>query len=206
VKVRIIKAALFFLCLGIAEPDAQEAIAPLVPPRPTNALYASAGIGFINIDGRGPGVRAPFGLTAVSNDLRLIARVNALDLGFLQGDDRDERYARSFSRSSRSPSSCFDTQTNRYVSNYRCSAGTDVLASSSFDLSYIVIEEIWIADQLGKIFVGGGLRLAKPQGGYGTVGFFFERAGTSSGGMQLMVGNGFVGIGLLWGYDLRRLF
>lgn len=200
-------AALFLLCLGIAEPGAQEATAPLVPPKPTSALYASTGIGFINIDGRGPGVRAPFGLTAVSNNLRLIARVNALDLSFLEDNNRDDRYIRSFSSVSISgPSSCIDTQTNRYVSNYRCSGGTDLLASSSFELSYIALDEVWIADQLGKIFVGGGLRLAKPQGGYGTVGFYFERAGHSSGGIQLVIGNGFVGLGLLWGYDLRRLF
>ena len=36
--------------------------------------------------------------------------------------------------------------------------------------------------------------------------FFFERARHSSGGVQLMIGRGFVGFGLLWGYDLRRLF
>jgi len=29
---------------------------------PSTSLYATTGIGFINIDGRGPGVRVPLGL------------------------------------------------------------------------------------------------------------------------------------------------
>lgn len=203
----------FAQCLGLlvalffapASVSAQQGTLPPPPPDAANtSLYATTGIGFINIDGRGPGVRAPLGFAATFNKQRLILRVNALDLSFLEGNDQDDRYVRSFA--SFGPSSCIDTQYNSYVADYRCSGGTDLLTSSSVGLSYIALNEVWLAGNKGKIFVGGGLRVAKPQGGYGTIGFFFERPYHSSGGVQLMIGKGFVGFGLLWGYDLRRLF
>ncbi len=203
----------FGLCLGLLAAlllvsgvvDAQQGTLPPPPPSvPSTSLYAAMGIGFINIDGRGPGVRVPLGFKAVFNDQRLVVHAQALDLNFLEGNDRDSRYTRSFA--SFGPSSCIDTQTNVYVADYRCSGGTDILLSSSVDLSYIALEEVWLGGHQGKVFVGGGMRAAKPQGGYGTIGFFFERAYHSSGGVQLTIGQGFVGFGLLWGYDLRRLF
>lgn len=206
-------SAAFTRCIGLfaallftgAIAGAQQGTQPPPPPSvPSTSLYATTGIGFINIDGRGPGVRAPLGLAATFNDQRLVVRAHVFDMSFIEGNDRDNRYARSFA--SFGPSSCIDTRNNVYVADYRCSGGTDILLSSSIDLSYIAIEEVWLAGHEGKIFVGGGLRAAKPRAGYGTIGFFFERAYHSSGGVQLVIGQGFVGFGLLWGYDLRRLF
>ena len=104
---------------------------------PSTSLYATTVIGFINIDGRGPGVRVPLGLAVTFNNQRLVVRANALDMSFLEGNDRDNRYARSFA--SFGPSSCIDTQNNVYVADYRCSGGTDILLSSSVDLSYIAL-------------------------------------------------------------------
>jgi hypothetical protein len=198
----ILLAALFFASASVSAQ--QGTLPPPPPPAANTSLYATTGIGFINIDGRGPGVRAPLGFAATFNKQRLILRANVLDLSFLEGNDQDNRYVRSFA--SFGPSSCIDTQYNSYVADYRCSGGTDLLTSSSIELSYIALNEVWLAGHQGKVFVGGGLRVAKPRGGYGTIGFFFERPYHSSGGVQLMIGKGFVGFGLLWGYDLRRLF
>ena len=104
--------------------SAQSAEPNLMPvPDPNASLYASFGIGFINIDERGPGVRSPLGLVAVLNKQRLIVRTSLLDLSFLEGNQRDERYARSYSLYA--PSNCYDTRTGYYVSSYRCSGGTD---------------------------------------------------------------------------------
>lgn len=185
--------------------SAQSAEPNLMPvPDPNASLYASFGIGFINIDERGPGVRSPLGLVAVLNKQRLIVRTSLLDLSFLEGNQRDERYARSYSLYA--PSNCYDTRTGYYVSSYRCSGGTDLLASASVELNYIALREVWLANHRGKVFAGAGWRLRDPRGAFGSIGFFFERARHSSGGVQLMIGRGFVGFGLLWGYDLRRLF
>lgn len=193
------------LLLLVASISAQEIEPDLMPVADPNAsLYASFGIGFINIDERGPGVRSPLGLVAVLNAQRLIVRTSLLDLSFLEGDQRDDRYARSFSLYA--PSNCYDTQTGYYVSSYRCSGGTDLLTSASIELNYIVLREVWLANNRGKVFTGAGWRLKDPQGAFGSIGFLFERARHSSGGVQLMVGKEFVGFGLLWGYDLRRLF
>lgn len=185
--------------------SAQSAEPNLMPvPDPNASLYASFGIGFINIDERGPGVRSPLGLVAVLNKQRLIVRTSLLDLSFLEGNQRDERYARSYSLYA--PSNCIDRRTGYYVSSYRCSGGTDLLASASVELNYIALREVWLANHRGKVFAGAGWRLRDPRGAFGSIGFFFERARHSSGGVQLMIGRGFVGFGLLWGYDLRRLF
>jgi hypothetical protein len=177
---------------------------PVLLPAPSTSLYASLGIGFINIDEQGPGVRAPLGLVAAFNAQRLILRTNLLDLSFLEGDDRDARYARSYS--AYAPSNCYDTQTGYYVSSYRCSGGTDLLASASAELTYVALRDVWLSNNRGNVFVGAGWRLKSPRSAYGSIGFFFERPRHSSGGVQLMIGQGFVGFGLLWGYDLRRLF
>lgn len=182
--------------------EADEALQPL--PAPSRSLYASLGIGFINIDQRGPGVRAPLGFVAAFNRQRLIARATLLDLSFLEGDNRDARYARSFS--AYAPSNCHDTQTNYYVSNYRCSGGTDLLGSASAELNYVVLRDVWLSEHQGQVFAGAGWRWKSPRSAYGSIGFFFERPRQSSGGVQLLIGRGFVGFGLLWGYDLRRLF
>ena len=82
--------------IHVGSVNAQNAEPDLMPVSdPNTSLYASFGIGFINIDERGPGVRSPLGLVAVLNPQRLIVRTSLLDLSFLEGDQRDARYARS---------------------------------------------------------------------------------------------------------------
>ena len=171
-------------------------------PDPNASLYASFGIGFINIDERGPGVRSPLGLVAVLNKQRLIVRTSLLDLSFLEGNQRDERYARSYSLYA--PSNCYDTRTGYYVSSYRCSGGTDLLASASVELNYIALREVWLANHQGKVFVGAGWRFEIHKA-FGSIGSFLS-APAQQRRSAADDRKGFVGFGLLWGYDLRRLF
>mgnify|MGYP003973867349 FL=1 len=173
-----------------------------IPKRQQDGYYAAMGVGFVNLDGQGVGVRAPLGFKFVSNRFRLIGSANLLDLSFLEGDNRDTRYYRPFVNSTL----CIDRNYNYRVPNYRCSGGTDVLISASADLAYIIADEVWIANQPGKIFAGVGYRHTKPQTAYGTIGVFFDPPDKSAGGFKFMFGEGYVALGLLWGFDLRRLF
>ena len=173
-----------------------------IPKRQQDGYYAAMGVGFVNIDGLGVGVRAPLGFKFVSNRFRLIGSANLLDLSFLEGDNRDTRYYRPFVNSTL----CVDRNYNVRVPNYRCSGGTKVQISASADLAYIIADEVWIANQPGKIFAGVGYRHTKPQTAYGTIGVFFDPPHKSAGGFKFMFGEGYVALGLLWGFDLRRLF
>ena len=187
--------------------NSEEPLIDLPTPPPNSSLYVSGGIGFINIDNRGPGVRAPLGLTGVFNKQRTIIRTTIFDLGFFEGNQRDQRYQRIYSYYA--PSSCIDTQyapNGRYVSNYHCSNGTDLLASSSMELHYIALREVWIVNNIGNITLGAGYRFRSPKSPYATLSFLFERPYRGSGGVQLIISHDIVGFGLLWGYDLRRLF
>ena len=173
-----------------------------LPKRQQDGYYAALGVGFVNLDGQGVGVRAPLGFKFVSNRLRLIGSANFLDLSFLEGQNRDPRYYRPFVNSTL----CVDGRTNFRVASYRCSGGTDVQVSASADLAYVIADEVWIASQPGKLFAGVGYRHAKPQTAYGTIGVFFDPPNQSAGGFKFMFGEGYVALGLLWGFDLRRLF
>ena len=173
-----------------------------VPKRQQDGYYASLGVGFVNLDQRGVGVRMPLGLKYVSNRFRLIASANLLDLSFLEGDDRDSRYYRPFPNSTL----CADSQTGFRVASYRCSGGTELVGSLSGDLVYIIADEVWVAAQPGKFFAGLGYRHLNPATFYGTLGLFFDQPDQTAGGFKLMVGDGFVAMGLLWIFDLRRIF
>ncbi|HIL11953.1 MAG TPA: hypothetical protein EYG11_24975 [Candidatus Latescibacteria bacterium] len=173
-----------------------------IPKRQQDGYYAAMGVGFVNLDGRGVGVRAPLWFKFVSNRFRLISSANLLDLSFLEGDNRDTRYYRPFVNSTL----CIDRNYNYRVPNYRCSGGTDVQISASADLAYIIADEVWIGNQPGKLFAGVGYRHTKPQTAYGTIGVFFDPPDASAGGFKFMFGEGYIALGLLWGFDLRRLF
>ena len=180
----------------------QDAVPEEVPKRPHDGYYAAVGLGFINLDHRGAGVRVPLGFRAVFNRLRLIGSANVLDVSFHEGDDYDPRYVRRF------PSStvCHDSRTGYRVPAYRCSGGTDWLRSVSADLAYIVLDEVWIAGRPGKLFAGLGYRHLDPATAYGTLGLFFDAPGRTVGSFKVLVGRGYVTLGLLWGFDLRRVF
>lgn len=172
------------------------------PPRkpPANRIYASVGVGFLSID-RGVGVDLPLGVTTVLGQYRLLATARLLDVGLLEGNDRDPRYIRPYFRSTL----CFDSQTNRYVPNYYCSGGTDALLSAAADLSYVLFDEVWIGDQPGKLFAGLGHRFARPQTFYGTIGLYFDNRSRDAGGVKLAIGQDYVNLGIVWGWDLTRI-
>ena len=180
----------------------QDAVPEEVPKRLHNGYYAAVGLGFINLDQRGSGVRVPLGFRAVFNRLRLIGSANVLDVSFHEGDDYDPRYYRPFPTST----ACFDARTGYRVAAYRCSGGTAWLRSLSADLAYIVLDEVWIAGRPGKLFAGLGYRHLDPVTAYGTLGLFFDAPGRTVGSFKVLVGRGYVTLGLLWGFDLRRVF
>lgn len=180
----------------------QDAVPEEAPKRPHDGYYAAVGLGFINLDHRGAGVRVPLGFRAVFNRLRLICSANVLDVSFHEGDDYDPRYTRPFPAST----ACFDSRTGYRVAAYRCSGGTDWLRSLSADLAYIVLDEVWIAGRPGKLFSGLGYRHLDPATAYGTLGLFFDAPGRTVGSFKVLVGRGYVTLGLLWGFDLRRVF
>lgn len=180
----------------------QDAVPEEAPKRPHDGYYAAVGLGFINLDHRGAGVRVPLGFRAVFNRLRLICSANVLDVSFHEGDDYDPRYTRPFPSST----ACFDSRTGYRVAAYRCSGGTDWLRSLSADLAYIVLDEVWIAGRPGKLFAGLGYRHLDPATAYGTLGLFFDAPGRTVGSFKVLVGRGYVTLGLLWGFDLRRVF
>jgi hypothetical protein len=166
-----------------------------------DGYYASLGVGFVSLDQRGVGVGLPLGLVVALSRLRLLGSAH-LDLNFLEGNDQDPRYLRyAFD-----PSLCVDSQTGFRVPSYRCSGGTDLLASASADLAYVAFDNVWVANQQGKLFAGLGYRLIRPQTLYGTAGFYFDRRERATGGLKLSLGQEFMGFSLLWGFDLRRFF
>ena len=182
----------------------QDVVLEEVPKRKHDGYYAAVGLGFINLDDRGPGVRVPLGFRAVFNRLRLICAVNALDVSFHEGDDYDPRYFRPYPTST----ICYYEGDGYYrrVADYRCSGGTDWLHSLSADLAYIVLDEVWIAGRPGKLFAGAGYRHLDPATAYGTLGMFFDAPGRTVGSFKILVGKGYITLGLLWGFDLRRFF
>ena len=71
---------------------------------------------------------------------------------------------------------------------------------------YILIDEVWIGDQPGKFFAGLGYRHVKPRTAYGTLGLFFDQPGRTVGGFKCVFGKGYIALGIIWAYDLRRIF
>lgn len=193
----------FLLCLLLAPlADLEgQAAAPQPPTRPGNRLYASVGLGFVNLD-RSIGIGIPLGFTAALNRYRLLGTANLLDIALLEGKDWDPRYYRPYYGSSL----CTDRQTDFIVPSYYCSGGTDVLITASADLSYIFFEEVWIGNQPGKLFAGIGHRFSKPRTFYGTIGIHFDARSRGAGGFKLSIGEEFVNLGIAWGIDLGRLF
>ena len=134
----------------------QDVVPEEVPKRQRDGYYAAVGLGFINLDHRGSGVRVPLGFRAVFNRLRLICSANVLDVSFHEGNDYDPRYFRPYP----TRTYCFDTRTGYRVADYRCSGGTDWLRSLSADLAYIVLDEVWIAGDRASCLPG---RLSPPK-------------------------------------------
>ncbi len=189
------------VCWMLGAPGADLRAQLDVPPRGNGGLYGSFGVGFINLE-KGFGLSIPLGLTVIAARHRLVGAANLLDLGLLQGDDRNPRYVRTYYRGSRSPG-CVDTKTRYLVSSFRCSAGTDALHSFSADLSYIPVESLWIGGRPGLLFTGLGYRFLNPRTPYGTVGMYFDSRSRMRGGFKIAFGKNYAFFGLIWGYRAR---
>ena len=80
------------------------------------------------------------------------------------------------------------------------------MTSSSIELQYIVVRDVWISNNVGNVTLGAGYRLRSPKSAYGILSFLWHQSYRGNGGVQLIISHDIVGFGLLWGYDLRRLF
>jgi hypothetical protein len=171
-----------------------------------NGLYASAGLGFIDLK-RGTGINLPLGLSVVLPKMRLIGTANLLDIGLMQEQRSGitRRYVRwKDSRTNRS--FCVDTQrANVIVSDLRCSGGTDFLYSIGIDLSFVPVETQFFGGRMGKIFGGVGFRFLNPETVYATLGILYDRPGGGTGGIKLAVGKEYVFAGVVWGMNLKRI-
>ena len=192
--------------LGAADSaGAQRIIEDYTPPplaKLKSGLYGSAGLGFLNLE-KGVGIGLPIGLTAVASPYRLVASVGLVDIGLLEGQNRDPRYFRvvTFGQPV-----CVDRQSGFRVSDFRCSGGTDALRSATADLNFIVFEELWIGGRPGRVLVGGGYRFMNPATAYGTVSLYFDARRDMLGGFKAVVGRDYVYFGAFWALDLRRVF
>ncbi len=171
----------------------------LVEPVPRGGIYAMAGLGVADID-RGTGVGVPVRLTIVEPRLKTMIGLSPLDLTFVQGS-RDPRYARL---QDQFRPICYDTQTQRYVSNLECSS-TDVVRSLSVEAAVVPFDLVYFAGKEGMLFSGLGYRFKAPETAYGMVGLFFPTPSGRSGELRLSIGGDFIYIGVSWGYNLTRL-
>lgn len=200
-RVCIVRLASLLCLLLIPAGELGSQINEPTAGRQPNRFYGSMGLGIVNLD-QGVGVGIPLGITAILNRYRLIGTLNVLDIGLLEGNDRDPRYVRPYYRSTL----CVDSLTGWQVMDYHCSGGTDAVRSAGMDLSYIIFDEVWISDRPGKLFAGLGGRSANPRTLYGTVGIYFESRSRNAGGAKLAIGRDYVNMGIVWGVDLQRWF
>ena len=170
-------------------------------PAESGGLYGSVGVGILNLE-KGLGMGVPASVVAIAPSRRLVATAGILELGLLQGNDRNPRYLRTRSNFSGSPV-CVDTQSGFVVSGFRCSGGTDALHSFSFDVSYIPIEELWMGGRPGLVFVGAGMRLLNPGTPYATVGMYFQSQKRTRAGFKIAFGEQYLYAGILWAYDSK---
>ena len=199
-KTRTVLAILLLWSLAVSAATRTRQV--VAPPPDISGLYGSVGLGFINLE-KGVGLGLPFGLTAVSERYRLIATVNALEIGLFEGGDRDPRYVR---QSFRGNSVCFDRATGFQVSDFRCSGSTDAQRSASVDLNFIAVNELWLGNHPARLFAGGGFRFLNPQTPYLSAGLYTASRSGFSGGFKLAMGEDYIFLGLVWGLDMRRIF
>ena len=169
----------------------------------TNAFYGSVGLGIMGLE-NGSGINIPLGLTAILAPYRLVAAASLLDIGLTEGKNRNPRFERIYIGGGRRL--CTDSQSGLFVPDFRCAGGTDVLGSASADLSYILVENLWIGDNPGKLFAGLGYRFFKPRTPYGTFGIYFNLRTGRAIGIKISLGFDYVLVGIHWGFNLRRWF
>lgn len=170
--------------------------------REANALYATAGLGILNLD-EGTGLGVPLGFTLLSTRFRILATVTPLDYGLMEEDD--PRYL-SIIDNYTGLAACYDRGDDTYVPYYRCTPGTDFRRSGSAELSFIPIETVYFAGKVGRLHTGVGMRLEDPRTAYGTVGLFFDSAsGSSAAGVRVSMGRQFIFLGVTWGVNVQRV-
>lgn len=178
------------------------AAGPGAAQREANALYATAGLGILNLE-EGTGLGVPFGFTLLSTRYRLLATVTPLDYGLMEEDN--PRYM-TIVDSYSGLTACYDRGADEYVPYYNCTPGTDFSRSGSVELSLIPIETVYFAGKVGRLHTGMGMRLHDPRTLYGTVGLFFDSAsGSSAAGVRVCMGREFIFMGVTWGVDVRRI-
>lgn len=189
-------AVLLFLLLG-GTLDAQEA------PSPTR-VYATIGLGFVNLEERGLGIDVPVGFHVILARHRLVVAVQALDLALLQRrDEEGARFVRAFN--SYGEALCYDTQTGYLVSTFRCGGDTKALLSLGADLSFTPVETSFFGGKPGKLALGIGYRGLKPRTVYGTLGLLFNEANGAGGGIRVALGRRYVYLGAHWAFLPKRL-
>lgn len=172
--------------------------------RPLGRVYATIGLGFVNLEERGLGIDVPVGFHVVLARYRLVAAVQALDLALLQ--QRDEvgaRFVRAFN--SYGEPFCYDTQTGYLVSSFRCGGDTKALFSLGADLSFTPVETSFFGGKPGKLALGLGYRGLKPRTVYGTLGLLFNEANGAGGGIRVALGRRYVYLGAHWAFLPKRL-
>lgn len=168
-----------------------------------DGLYATFGLGVVDVEA-GSGVDMPFGFTLFASRLRTMLTVGVLDLGLLQRKDEASRFLRIYDPTT-GGDFCVDSSSGRIVNYGRCSGDTDVLRSMTIDLNFLPVTELYVADRLGAVHVGLGVRATKPRTLYGTLGMFFPSQTGRAVAAQLSMGREYIFFGMKWGIDVRRV-
>ena len=169
----------------------------------SSAFYGSMGLGIMGLE-NGSGVNIPLGLTAILAPFRLVVAASLLDIGLIEGKNRNPRFERIYIGGGQRV--CVDSESDFLVSDFRCAGGTDVLGSAGADLSYILAENLWIGNHPGKLFAGLGYRFFKPRTPYGTFGIYFIPRTERAIGIKISLGVDYVFVGIHWGFNLGRWF
>ena len=189
-------AVLLFLLLG-GPLGAQES-------PPLARVYATFGLGFVNLEERGLGIDVPVGFHVILARYRLVAAIQALDLALLQQrDEAGARFVRAFN--SYGEALCYDTQTGYLVSSFRCGGDTKALFSLGADLNFTPVETSFFGGKPGKLALGIGYRGLKPRTVYGTLGLLFNEVNGAGGGIRVALGRRYVYLGAHWAFLPRRL-
>jgi hypothetical protein len=173
-------------------------------PTLQDGIYATFGVGVIDVE-PGSGVNLPLGFTLLASRMRTLLTVSVLDMGLLQRKSNTlSQYRRIFDVQT-GGDFCFDSETQQFTNYNKCSGDTDVLRSMTVDVNFLPVTELYVADHLGVIHVGLGVRALKPRTVYGTLGMFFPSASGKAIGAQLSMGRQYIYFGMKWGLDVRRI-
>jgi len=193
-------AILLLLLAAVNDSFAQRLI--IEDQTPPGGVFATVGMGVIDVE-EGTGLGLPLGFTAIAPTHRIMATINVLDLGLLQGSDRDPRYFQYFDTTF-GQQLCVDTATNRLAPYDRCAGDTNLLRSLSADINFLPVTPVIVGSKPGSLHVGMGWRISDPRTAYGTFGMFFPSHAGRSSSVRLSLGKRYISLGFSWGMDLRR--